>query len=488
MGFRWDHDRDARGFLDGHQPRKRVHGTKIRRFAAAAFLSLGLGFCATLSARADTAEDFRAGFSAFAIVPHEDVSVGGYGYGERRMNPFKPSNLRNFSFRLFRRGLGTLDPIRVKAAVFLRGGQRLVWVSVDTVGITRDFYEEAIDRLAGRGYRENEIFISATHTHSGPGNVSRNFFWQVAAMDWFDGAFYDNLLQSLETAVTEAESRAVPAELFSLSVNTRGLQVNRRKAGDPVDRKARILLARERSLKGRQSKRKWIGAIANYAIHGTAHGPENLLFSGDIPGAIELELERALDLPVAMLVNGAEGDVAPVENGPAGIQRVAKGFARQVASKISLAARVDPEWKVATAEVVLPAPRLDIRKCTSFDVGKSRGGFSGEKLSKIFGRGQGIVVPLSPWLPVRVKIWKIDLGATSIVTWPGEPTTSVGAELRKVIREKFGAPDAWIFALTNDYHAYFTSPTEFAANTYESCFSLHGAKASEVVLDAYRAL
>jgi hypothetical protein len=461
----------------------------VRSIAAIAlFLWTSLGVLGLPSAQADTAEDFRAGFSAFAILPHEEVSVGGYGYGERRVNPFKPANIRNFSFRLFQRGLGTLDPIRVKAAVFLRGGKRLVWVSVDTVGITRDFYEEAIDRLAGRGYREDEIFISATHTHSGPGNVSKNFFWQVAAMDWFDSAFYDTLHQTLEAAVAEAELRSVPAELFSLTVNTRGLQVNRRRAGDPIDRKARVLLVRERALKGRLSKRKWIGAIANYAIHGTAHGPENLLFSGDVPGAIENELERALDLPVAMLVNGAEGDVAPIQNGPVGISRVAKGFARQIEAKISLAAKVEPDWKVATTEVVLPAPRLDIRKCTSFDVDKSRGGFSGEKLSRIFGRGQGFIVPLSPWLPARVKIWKIDLGATSIVTWPGEPTTSVGNELRTILREKFGTSDAWIFALTNDYHAYFTSPSEFAANTYESCFSLHGAKASGVILDAFRTL
>lgn len=429
---------------------------------------------------------FHAGFSAVEIATTDETSISGYGYGSRRLYPFTWTNLLNFSFKLFRTGTGNSDPVRAKAAVFRDGDRKLVWISVDVVGITRDFYEDVLAALKGRGYREGEVFISATHTHSGPGNVSRNLFWEVAAVDWFNPLFYGILLREVEEVVQRAERNLVPASLFSVSGDTVGLQSNRRKKGDPVDTRARLLIARERGSVEDDASARNLGVFVNYAIHGTAYGPENLEFSADVPGAIEKAMETDLGFPVAMLINGAEGDVAPAENGRAGIQRIAAGFSQQVRTMLSSATPVTTQWRVESQEVTLPASYLDVRKCTSFDPAAVGGGFSPFTLIKAFGTDRhGISLPLSRWVASKAKIWKIDLGNISILTWPGEPTSSVGTALRKVARAK-GWGEPWIFALTNDYHAYFTSPDEFAGNTYESCFSLHGGLAGEAVLRGFR--
>jgi hypothetical protein len=56
---------------------------------------------------------------------------------------------------------------------------------------------------------------------------------------------------------------------------------------------------------------KLIGLIANYAIHGTDLGHENLKISGDVPGIVAQYVEQKLGAPMLFL-NGAEGNLAPI--------------------------------------------------------------------------------------------------------------------------------------------------------------------------------
>ena len=57
-----------------------------------------------------------------------------------------------------------------------------------------------------------------------------------------------------------------------------------------------------------------IALLANYAMHGTVMGGENLLVSGDGPGVVESYLEQKLNVPV-LYFNGAAGNLAPIYTG-----------------------------------------------------------------------------------------------------------------------------------------------------------------------------
>ena len=57
-----------------------------------------------------------------------------------------------------------------------------------------------------------------------------------------------------------------------------------------------------------------IAVIANYAMHGTVLSGENLLISGDAPGAVSAYLEQKLNAP-ALFINGAAGNMAPIYSG-----------------------------------------------------------------------------------------------------------------------------------------------------------------------------
>ncbi|MFV2067537.1 MAG: hypothetical protein ACC645_11200, partial [Pirellulales bacterium] len=54
-----------------------------------------------------------------------------------------------------------------------------------------------------------------------------------------------------------------------------------------------------------------IALIANYAIHGTVLGGRNRLISGDVSGVVAEYVESEIGAPL-LLVNGAEGNVAPI--------------------------------------------------------------------------------------------------------------------------------------------------------------------------------
>jgi hypothetical protein len=51
--------------------------------------------------------------------------------------------------------------------------------------------------------------------------------------------------------------------------------------------------------------------IANYPIHGTVLGGENLLISGDAPGIVSSYVEDTLGVPL-VFINGAAGNLAPI--------------------------------------------------------------------------------------------------------------------------------------------------------------------------------
>jgi hypothetical protein len=54
-----------------------------------------------------------------------------------------------------------------------------------------------------------------------------------------------------------------------------------------------------------------IALVANYSMHGTALGPQNLLISGDAPGTVAAYVEQKLGAPM-LYINGAAGNMAPI--------------------------------------------------------------------------------------------------------------------------------------------------------------------------------
>jgi hypothetical protein len=364
--------------------------------------------------------------------------------------------------------------------------QKLVFISMDLVGVTAGFKADLLRRLRTRGYTSDQVFISATHTHSGPGALSKNFFWEAVALDFYQKAVYESVMNAAYDSVLIAERASVPAVLSHSVVDVDGLQHNRRGHPERVERKAHLIWAKN-------EEGAVIGSVVNYAIHGIAYDDDNLYFSADVPGGIEHAMKsemhryngrqttRSCPEPIAVFINSAEGDTSPNFFGKDGIERIGRTFAEKVMGSIEGAEPLPERWRVSEKRIRLPIPGMNVRNCMKqFRPGKPNEGL------KYFSKDAALHL-VAAYFPAHTRISLIRWGDLDLMTWPGEPTTQLGWKLRDVALAS-GAKNAMILGLTNDHLAYFTSSDEFYDGGYEACFSLYGAHGGEGIVRRYQRL
>jgi hypothetical protein len=432
------------------------------------FLVLSLSFSFSFSL---FAHELSVGLASMDVTPavSDEIPLGGYGSLERRNWPFKIP--KHFPFiRTFKVATGSLDAIRAKAMYLKTTDKKLVFISLDVIGVTKEMRQDLARRLSQDGFCADEIIVSATHTHAGPGALSNNLFWQIIAMDRYQKKFYNRFLNQIAQTVRLAVAAAQPAELFTLSYETKGLVRNRRGNDGSLNPEANLMLAR--NLDG-----AWMGGFVNFAVHGTSLPSSNLLFSSDTPGAIERELEKLLtDMnglvrlqtsPQMLFINGAEGDVSPNLGSHT---EMGKEFARQTLAHWPQTQPLTDDWQVLQKEVYIKKPKVSLSNCVEKNW-----------------MPKGINIGLSALIPSTTIITQIHFGKLWLLTWPGEPTAEVGMQLTNEAI-KTGAEKAWVFGLSNDHLAYFTTPEEFAAGGYETCANFFGARGGEILIQAHQEL
>jgi hypothetical protein len=129
---------------------------------------------------------------------------------------------------------------------------------------------------------------------------------------------------------------------------------------------------------------------------------------------------------------------------------------------------VQASWSVQSSTLELGDPAVTIGAC----------------MSQAWHRriGDWIVLGLGESVPSKITLSTIRIGELRMFAWPGEPTTTLGFDLKRA------APGAWVLGLTNGYQGYFTSPGEFAEGRYEACSSLYGARSGERIVQAFSKL
>jgi hypothetical protein len=413
----------------------------------------------------------KVGLAQIDLTPSENVPLGGYGSITRRNWPFRFYNLKPF-IRWFRPAEGSLDPIRAKVMTLFQNDERLVFISLDVVGAPAELHQVLSEKLNSIGIKKKNIFVSATHTHSGPGALSRNKFWQVFAMDRFQKDYFNFFIDSVISTVEEAIEAEELAVLHTLRFETEGLTHTRRKGNRPIDKEAITLLA-----KGRDGH--WLGGIVNFAIHGVCLDDDNNFFSADVPGSIERKVEEFLanqnqktfgKKPTVLLINGAEGDVSPEHSGIEGKELIAEQFVDQLSTHWNKKNILNANWKVVESKIHLGTPRILIEKCSD-----------NKWIPKAF------ELKIKRFINSSTTISQIQFGDMLLASWPGEPTSTLGLTLKKAAHLK-GFNSVMIMGLTNDHLAYFTTPEEFSEGGYESCVNFFGAQGGQYILEKHQSL
>ncbi len=136
----------------------------------------------------------------------------------------------------------------------------------------------------------------------------------VQTMSW-DHEYRGQVENALINGVKDAAGKLEPARL-AIGTGIAMANLNRRAKDEdgtvtlglnpdgPVDRQIGVLsfVRADNSL---------IATVANYSMHGTVLGPENLAISGDAPGTVAAYVEEKTGVPM-LYINGAAGNIAPI--------------------------------------------------------------------------------------------------------------------------------------------------------------------------------
>ncbi|WP_405791640.1 neutral/alkaline ceramidase [Streptomyces sp. NBC_01506] len=206
-------------------------------------------------------------------------------------------------------------------------GKRVVYVNADLAMIFQSVQQGVISRLKeryGSLYGDENVLLSATHTHSGPGGYSHNVAYNLSVLG-FQSATYRAIVDGIVESVVKAHDDLRPGTislgtgtLTNASVNRSRTAFDRNPAADRAAFPGGIDPAMT-VLRFRQGD-KDAGAISWFATHNTSITNENTLISPDNKGyasyAWEHDLEgvRYLDNTpgfVAAFPNTNAGDMSP---------------------------------------------------------------------------------------------------------------------------------------------------------------------------------
>lgn len=230
------------------------------------------------------------GFASEKITPEVGVQLAGF-LGERK-------------------ALGTHDDLYAKALyIKFPHKNEYIFVVLDTLAVSKEFSSKVSLEIEKQlGIPRENIFISATHTHSGPEgllpiNLSGISGSVLASSEDNDKLIEFTASQTITSAL-KAFSKTYEGKLEFASVRFKEqICGSRRSENNSTPIEIKILLLS--SFSGE-------AALAyNFGCHPTVLHEENLYISADFPGKVVSLLSESINkLKAVIFLNGAAGDIS----------------------------------------------------------------------------------------------------------------------------------------------------------------------------------
>jgi neutral ceramidase len=430
---------------------------------------------------------------------------------------------------------------RLRARAFIVAspcnGRRAVFVSAD-LGLLAQSVERgvaaALRQRYGDLYREENVLLSATHTHSGPGGYAHYFLYN-ASIFGFDEQSYRAVVDGIVAAIGRAHEDLAPGRIKIAVGDLLGASINRSPPAyvqNPAAERARWKYDTDKRmtvLRFERDNGDQIGVIAWFGVHGTSMGNQNHYVSADNKGYASLLFERREHTDyasphtfVAAFAQGAEGDVTPNINGGtdgggrddfedteiSGGKQFRRAWELYQGATELLRGGVDYRHQYVKMDAVDVAPRwtdgvprhtcaaaIGLSMLAGAEDGPGIGweGFTcrgatgweavvcwlrandcqGEKPVALT-MGLKWRTPLTPEvLPVQI----VTLGDLALMAVPGEPTTMSGRRFEDTVLQELrpaGVTRAVTAGLSNAYAGYVATREEYAAQNYEGASTHFG--------------
>jgi len=387
------------------------------------------------------------------------------------------------------------DPLHVRCIVLDDGERRVALATVDSCMIYRETFDAA-KAIAQRqtGIPASHMLISATHTHTAP--TACGLFQSEP-----DERYVALLVERIAEAIVKADAQRRPAQIGwavgqddtqvfnrrwllregEIATNIFGEAIDRVRTNPgynnptvsepagPVDPRVPIIAVR-----CAESGRP-LGLYANYALHYVGNVPA---LSADYFGLFCLAMAERLEAPddfVAMLSNGASGDINNFNLFERGRDRQRGEQAKIVADSVADAAHAAYQTIAWHDHVTLAAAvesiDLAVRKPTESQVAAAHAQLAAARrddtgqliaLADIYARETVLMAAYPEYVNVNLQAMRI--GEVGIAAIPCEVFVEIGLELT----DRTPLAPTFTVGLANGYFGYLPTPRHHALGGYET--------------------
>lgn len=404
----------------------------------------------------------RAGFAKADLTPGPGVFLAGYA---AREGPAK----------------GFRDPLFAHAMVMEDGEQTLAILNLDLLEVTSELTLALRQRIYEVcGIPSDHVFISATHTHSGP--LVAEWFGQQPERETIE-----LILASSSQAVQEAQRNLEPVQVLRGNKVVPGIAKDRRSLQESPDTSLQVL--------GFYAGECLKGCIVNFALHPTILGADNLLYSADYPGYIRSSIAKEHSHCQTLVLNGAAGNInigysadASALGEVANFRTFAKAkeVGEALAEKALQALKTGTpmqDFKLKVGQIVSP---LALKVLPSLaDLEEEIAHLQGiQKIYRECLRDAIKKLAVEGKSELLVELQALRLGETTLLGIPGEPFAEIGLALK----EDWPETQVMVVGYTNGYLGYLPTPAIYLEGGYEAETSVFAPTMADGLIRDGRAL
>ena len=441
------------------------------------------------------------------------------GYGKVNINPMLGIAVRGYYIPRYAKGF--LDDLEAHALALSLGEETVVLISVDNCAIDTSQAAAYMSRIRqASGVPADKIFLSATHTHTGPDLKVPDIFEADAQMIH---TYVDFLGQRLADVAQLALADRKPAKMGFIQgwAPERIAYIRRYKmkdgstmtcppVNDPnIDHPIGQLDQRVHVLRFDREGGESI-VLVNYGLHADTVNGE--LISSDWPGWMRRTLDKALDGVKCIFFNGAEGDVGSTHVFPSGgdmndteisfdnemkspgmarfVGRALAGTVLQVYDKVEYVPV--EKLKMIHKTVQVPAnvpsaeemPKARLYKQLHEEGRDAEIPFTAMELTTVVAEAYRMCRLENGPESFPIELTGVQIGPVALVGIPGEPFTDVGVGIKDT--------DGWSAilpcCLTNGSEGYFPMQSAFDEGGYEARASRFKGGVAEAIIAGGKAL
>jgi hypothetical protein len=335
-------------------------------------------------------------------------------------------------------------------------------VALDICTVSIELTDAVRSRLqSATGNDWSSLFLSASHTHSGPDVCGLSSAPDLRTFEFF--------VERITRSVLDAKKARHECVVTWSRQPVNGLTVNRRHPERSVNSEITQIVFTDTQTNAVR------GVIQSFACHPIIAGAHNTMLFGDYPGVLSLELEKHLDeQAVCLFLQGPCGDVNPI----------AYPYEEKTNIAIKAPSGSDAALKIRTVVEaerfgrILAGIAIEMLKGAGVsESGTVRGAKcvvslkrrSAEDLDDYLFQRDHDPARVEKWLKreyVDSELGAVMLGNLVIVFLPGEPLTAVADEIRGSIENS--GRQALVVGYSNDYPGYVVHPNEYKEVRYEN--------------------